>query len=190
MYKLYIIFAILSFNINFAQRIDIDSSRVKYLNTDIITKKLMKSYDEVIKISDEKEFLPVGCGNTYEEFERSIINKKLLVFLEKYPFLISDLKELNLKDDELQNISWILNHSKEKMKKFTLRGKNLQAYKKWKLENQTSILVIVDKTNENTEYVQLKIIFPGEKREIIKEYKLYEFGVKWQSETFDPKLTS
>lgn len=163
---------------------------------DYLTSHVFNSYRDFVTLPEQKVPQYFGCGSAAYAFEIEITCKKLDLLLEKYPFLFVDIRSLEKEDAKFKylDVFWIQNneHDNERLS-FALNEDDEEKYSKWKLKNQYKLItvaVIVDKTDENTEYVQLKILFPREKREIIKEYKLYKSREKWQYETFYPKLTS
>lgn len=196
MFKIFITFTICSFNFIFSQAVETDSSSCRNnIKSNILLSRIGNSYRQSVKLPEETEPHIFGCGLASIMYDDEIYCEKMNLLLSKYTFILDQIRK-NEKDEakfKYTDVLWIQNISKEKRKRFNLMGENLRNYKQWNIRNQnssTAIGIIVDKTDENTEYVQLKILFPREKREIIKEYKLYKSREKWQYETFYPKLTS
>lgn len=161
---------------------------------DYLSSQIFNSYRNFITLPEQKVPQYFGCGSAAHAFEIEITCKKFALLLEKYPFLFVEIRSIENEDAKFKylDVFWIQNNGDDdERQSFALNEDDEESYSKWKLKNQYKLIavaIIVDKKDENTEYVQLKILLPREKREIIKEYKLYKSREKWQCETFNTKL--
>ncbi|KMQ67356.1 hypothetical protein ACM39_14510 [Chryseobacterium sp. FH2] len=177
MKKTYILFLIVFSGFLFSQQEESDSLKCLKFKQSVLINTLLNSYKKNLKPKEENNSEIFGCGMAYIDYKEQMRCNDLLSFMSKYNFLPDEIRifEKNEFQFKYLDVIWIENKSKEKSERYKLKGNNLRLYNQWKLRNTKSscaIIIIVDKINNGNEYIQMKISYPNEMKEIIKNYTL------------------
>lgn len=174
-FKLLFLFTILIYNISLSQTRPNDTLRCHGILEDRVLGKMLNAYEN--KPQKPKPVLKKGqaifCGSELmQERERKLCENAEMI-LKRYPFIIDEIKnQIKNHPNYLKAEIFWMDKKKEK------DDKSLQLYRDVQLgqfitkgnHSYFSIVIISDKTKENTEKVKLMMRFPGEV--ITKKYKL------------------